>query len=151
MEGGSGRALPTETKVESGTSQSKSGTSVTLSHSGELAVVSSSWCQAYTLHLTPYTLHPTSCTLHPTPYTLHPTPYTLHPTTYTLHPTPHTLHPSNSGQRVASQRAHAVVLLRGGQHAQREALSLFRSVYTEFNLRPTTSQKCAAVPRWARI
>ena len=33
-EGGSGRALPTETKVESGTSQSKSGTSVNLSNSG---------------------------------------------------------------------------------------------------------------------
>ena len=32
-EGGSGRALPTETKVESGTSQSKSGTSVNLSNS----------------------------------------------------------------------------------------------------------------------
>ena len=30
------RALPTETKVESGTSQSKSGTSVNLSNSGEL-------------------------------------------------------------------------------------------------------------------
>jgi len=37
-EGGSGRALPTETNVESGTSQSKSGTSVNLSNSGELAV-----------------------------------------------------------------------------------------------------------------
>ena len=31
------RALPTETKVESGTSQSKSGTSVNLSNSGEPA------------------------------------------------------------------------------------------------------------------
>ena len=30
------RALPTVTKVESGTSQSKSGTSVNLSHSGDL-------------------------------------------------------------------------------------------------------------------
>jgi len=30
-----GRALPTKTKVESGTSQSKSGTSVNLSNSGE--------------------------------------------------------------------------------------------------------------------
>ena len=32
--GGGGRALPAETKVESGTSQSKSGTSVNLSNSG---------------------------------------------------------------------------------------------------------------------
>jgi len=34
-EGGSGRALPTETKVESGTSRSKSGTTVDLSDSGK--------------------------------------------------------------------------------------------------------------------
>ena len=37
--GGSMRALPTETHVESGTSQSKSGTSVNLSSSGKRTVV----------------------------------------------------------------------------------------------------------------
>ena len=41
-EGGSGRALPTETKVESGMSQSKSGTSVNLSNSGFLTLFADS-------------------------------------------------------------------------------------------------------------
>ena len=35
-EGGSGRALPTETKVESGTSRTKSGTSADLSNGGKV-------------------------------------------------------------------------------------------------------------------
>jgi len=111
-------SLPTETQVESGTSQSKNGTSVNLSNSGLWQVPSvpvrvdghhrdrfhprhrrrlhhpgrGPW---YALP-TPYTLHPLHHTPS-TPYTLytiqplHPTP----PTPYT-HPTPYTfyiLHP----------------------------------------------------------
>ena len=62
---------------------------------------------------------------------VHPTPYTSHPTPYILHPTPCTRHPSNSGQRVASQRAHAVVLLRGGHvtHCSTSCALSYRKPY----------------------
>ena len=65
--------LPTETNVESGTSQSQSGTSVNLGDSG----ISDMWSDMWSENPTPFTLNlnPTPCTLiFLKPCTLHPEP-----------------------------------------------------------------------------
>jgi len=61
---------PTETKVESGTSQSKRGTYVNFSNSGIPRRTSGRGGRAETLTPAPYALHPIPPSLHPSPLNL---------------------------------------------------------------------------------